>query len=123
MLGAILPLLQMSGELSPPEPSLLLADALDTLPLCKFYMDNIFLGTKDYQSAYDLLKQHLLPRLLWKLKLLFKKLKLFISSIIALGIKIKAGGKVRVKPDRAKKIRSFPVPTLDTEVRRFIGCI
>jgi hypothetical protein len=124
VLGAIPPLQQMSGEFSPPEPSLLSADALDTLPLCKFYIDDIFSGTKDYQSAYNLLEQHLLPRLLWsKLKLLFKKLKLFISSIVALGIEIMTRGKVRVKPDRAKKIRSFPVPTSDTEVRRFIGCI
>jgi hypothetical protein len=57
------------------------------------------------------------------LKLSFKKLKLFMDRIIALGIVYKAGRVLQVKPDRAERIRNFPVPHNPTDIRKFTGAI
>jgi hypothetical protein len=112
------------GGYNDSEPSLLSAKSPEELPPTKFYMDNIFLGLKTYEEGYEFLSEHLLPRLLWsQLKLSFKKLKLFMDQITALGIVHKAGGLVQVKPNRAEKIRNFPVPKDATGVRQFTGTI
>ena len=106
------------------EPSLLMASSPNGLPRSVFYMDDIFAGCKTFQEGYDYLEQHLLPRLLWsQLKLSFKKLKLFMDRIVALGIVHKAGGVLQVKPDRSEKIRKFPVPREPTDIRKFTGAV
>ena len=75
------------------EPSLLALDSPGGLPSSVFYIDDIFSGCKTFEEGYEYLENHLLPRLLWScLKLSFKKLKLFMDRILALGIVHKAGG-------------------------------
>ena len=56
-------------------------------------------------------------------RLSFKKLQLFQSSIIALGITHSIGGMVRVLKDRVEKVARWPVPTNQSEVRAFLGVI
>jgi transposase InsO family protein len=106
------------------EPSLLSSTSPDKLPGTCFYMDDIFSGQNSFEEAYEFLSDHLLPRLLWaQLKLSFKKLKLFMDKIVALGMVHKAGGIVQIKPDRSEKIRNFPVPKDSTDVRKFVGAV
>jgi len=76
------------GALPPPikEPSLLHSGNSSTLPPLTFYMDDFFGGFQDFEEQYQFLRHHFLPRIEWaKLKLSFKKLKLFERSIKAIG--------------------------------------
>jgi len=85
--GAIL------GGFDDVEPSLLVSGSPGGLPNLVFYMDDIFSGCKTFEEGYNYLEYYLLPWLLWsRLKLSFKKLKLFMDRILALGIVHKAGG-------------------------------
>ncbi|KAI0994842.1 hypothetical protein K3495_g13340 [Podosphaera aphanis] len=104
--------------------SILIPKAADLLPDATFYIDDIFSGFKTFEQGYRLLENELLPRLSWaKLRLSFKKLELFVTSTVALGVTHKAGGKLVTKTERCEKIRKFPVPENATDVRKFIGAI
>jgi hypothetical protein len=106
------------------EPSLITTASEGTLPKSCFYMDDIMGGFRTFEEAYEFLEQHLLPRLLWsQLKLSFKKAKLFLTQVMALGIVHIGGGKLQIKPERSIKIRLFPVPKDATSVRRFMGAV
>lgn len=52
-----------------------------------FYMDDFFGGFKDFDNQFAFLRAHFFPRVEWAhLLLSFKKLRLFASSVRALGI-------------------------------------
>ncbi|KAI0996301.1 hypothetical protein K3495_g11880, partial [Podosphaera aphanis] len=104
--------------------SLLIPKAVDQLPGATFYIDDIFSGFKTFDEGYKLLEEELLPRISWaRLRLSFKKLELFVTNTVALGVTHKAGGRLITKTERCDKIRKFPVPKDATEVRKFIGAI
>ncbi|POS82380.1 hypothetical protein EPUL_006396, partial [Erysiphe pulchra] len=104
--------------------SILVPKAIDQLPGASFYIDDIFSGFETFEQGYELLKNELLPRLSWaRLRLSFKKLELFVTSTVALGVNHKAGGKSVTKTERCDKIRDFPVPKDKTGVRKFLGAI
>ena len=91
------------GPIPPPRPelSLLHADSLSQTPDVCFFMDDIFSAHSDFNSQFLFLRDHFLPRIKWaRLRLSFKKLRLFMSSITALGITHQVGGKVNILEDR-----------------------
>lgn len=107
-----------------PEPSLLHPRNISEPVQCRFYMDDIVSGSSSFESAFHFLQHHFLPRILWAgLKLSFKKLKLFVPEIVALGIKHEVGGQLHVKPARIEKIASWPQPQTKKDVRSFLGAV
>lgn len=86
------------------EPSLLHQSHPDETDKLKFYMDDIFGALRDFASSYAYLRDHLLPRIAWaKFRLSFKKLRLFMDEIEALGVIHNIGGVSVIKYDRAAK--------------------
>lgn len=105
-------------------PSVLEPSSQDGIALVKFYMDDIFTGSKTPEEAYDVLRNHLLPRLVFaKLRLSFKKMHIFVDSITALGVRHLAGGIMHTKPERAERIRIFPIPKDQRGVRSFLATV
>ncbi len=112
------------GHLPPPhnEPSLLHSSHHDEPPPLVFYMDDIFGGQSGFDEQYSLLREHFFPRIEWAmLRLSFKKLKLFQSTVKALGVTHHAGGLLQIIDERVEKIIKWPVPTTQTDVRAFLG--
>lgn len=108
----------------PGAESLLNASEEHGLPKVAFYIDDMHSGFKTFDEGYAILADELLPRLVWaKLKLSFKKLELFVTEVVALGVMHKSGGIITTKTERCDKIRDFPVPKNATDVRKFIGAI
>ncbi len=106
------------------EPSLLHQSHPDESDKLKFYMDDIFGAFQDFDSGYAYLKDHLLPRIAWaKFRLSFKKLRLFMDEIDALGVIHKTGGVSVVKYDRAAKIKQWPTPKDSTDVKSFVASV
>ncbi|POS83256.1 hypothetical protein EPUL_005456 [Erysiphe pulchra] len=106
------------------EPSLISAEAPGTLPKMTFYIDDIFSGATNFEEMFHFLENHLFPRLACaKLKLSFKKMKLFVHDVLALGIIHKAGGILQIKEDRARLIRAWPIPMSSSDVAAFLGAI
>ena len=104
-----------------PEPSLLHND-LDGPPQLAFYMDDIFSGHIDFESQFSFLKDHFLPRIEWaRLTLSFKKLRLFVDHITALGVDHYIGGKIFIREARIANIAQWPIPKDATGVRSFLG--
>lgn len=107
-----------------PEPSLLHSATVDKPEPCKFYMNHIVAGSNSFEELYEFLEQHVLPRVLWSgLKLSFKKLKLFVPNVTALGVSHEVGGKVRITPSCTEKISRWPVPESRRDVRAFLGAV
>ena len=93
------------------EPSLLESAILDRLPTFTFYVD-FFRRFPDFESQFQFLQNHFLHRIAWaKVRLAFKKLKIFQEKIVALGVTHHVGGLIQIMPDRVKKIIGFPTPT------------
>ncbi|KAI0995489.1 hypothetical protein K3495_g12690, partial [Podosphaera aphanis] len=112
------------GNYDGSEPSLISAETPGGLPRATFYIDDIFSGATDFEDMFNFLEYHLFPRLAWaKLKLSFKKIKLFVHEVLALGIVHKAGGQLQIKEDRARLIRDWRVPRSVGEVSSFLGAI
>lgn len=89
-----------------------------------YYMDDIFGGAQSFDEQLEFLGNHLFPRLDWAgLKLSFKKLKLFVDQIKALGIEHHIGGRLSVLPHRAAKILEWPEPQNAKQVREFLGAV
>lgn len=110
------------GEIPPCEPSLLQTASSDSPAMLTFYQDDILGGHSDYYTAFSFFKNHFFPRIEWaKLRLSFKKLFLFQTSVKALDIRHEIGGKVCILQDRVAKIIQFPVPQDITGVRAFLG--
>ncbi|KAI0995725.1 hypothetical protein K3495_g12453 [Podosphaera aphanis] len=104
--------------------SLLLPKKEGQLPGATFYIDDIFSGFRTFDEGYRLLEEELLPRLAWaKLRLSFKKLELFVTETVALGVTHRAGGTMVTKTERCDKIRDFPVPKDASDIRKFLGVI
>ena len=67
---------------------------------------------------------HPVERIEWaKMKLLFKKLHLFIPKIRALGVDHIVGGEIKIIEERIRKIVEWPIPTNVRGVRAFLGSI
>ncbi|POS81840.1 hypothetical protein EPUL_006710, partial [Erysiphe pulchra] len=93
------------------EPSLLGPGKNGEPAIIAFYMDDSFHGSDSAEKTFEILEYHILPRLAWsRFKLSFKKLKLFMDEITALGMIHKIGGISTTKYDRTDKIKSFPIP-------------
>ena len=106
------------------EPSLLASTSPDQLSPIKHYFDDIFSGHKDAAEALDFLQNHFLPRIDWaQLKLSFKKLKLFQSEILALGVTYLIHGVVKTKEARTDKIKYLPTPRDLHDIKSFLGTI
>ncbi|POS82252.1 hypothetical protein EPUL_005966, partial [Erysiphe pulchra] len=104
--------------------SLLRSDSPNERAHMSFYMDNIFAAFSDFDEAFVWLRGSFFPRVAWgRFKLSFKKVFLFMESIVALGVQHFAGGALKAKPARAEKIRSWPVPTNVEKVRAFLASI
>lgn len=87
-------------------------------------MDDVFSGFPDFQSQFDFLRNHFLPRVDWtRARLAFKKLKLFEEKIVALGVNHHIGGLVTIIPQRVKKIIEFPKPQVASDVKSFLGTV
>ena len=108
-----------------PEPSLLHSegDSAQPPPLA-FYMDDLFGGYPDFETQFSFLRDHFFPRIEWaQLQLAFKKLKLFVRKVTALGVDHIIGGKIQVIPDRVKVILEWPIPLCPTDIRAFLGTV
>ncbi len=113
------------GALLPPirEPSLLHSSNLGHLPVLTFYMDDFFGDVSCFEKLYDFLRNHFFPRVEWaRLRLWFKKLRLFEEAIKALGVTHHIGGRVQILEDRVRRIAGWPTPRDQTAVRGFLGC-
>ncbi len=107
-----------------PEPSLLHSADPEIPPPITFYMDDFFGGFTDFEDQFCFLRDHFFPRVEWaKLLLSFKKLRLFATSIKALGVIHEVGGHIRILEDRVGKVARWPVPSDQTEVRGFLGTV
>ncbi|KAI0996806.1 hypothetical protein K3495_g11380 [Podosphaera aphanis] len=105
------------------ESSLIYGKSPRELAVSAFYMDDVFGGSKTYETAYESLER-LLSRLRWaRLRLSFQKLKLFVDQIVALGVSHKIGGIVQIVTERSQKLKEWPIPKNATQVRAFIGAI
>ncbi|KAI0994847.1 hypothetical protein K3495_g13336 [Podosphaera aphanis] len=105
-------------------PSLLQSDSPGQRARLTFYMDDLFSGFTDFDEAYEWMRDHLFPRIERSMfRLSFKKMYLFMESIIALGVQHFAGGKSEPKPARVDKIRNWPVPKNQKEVRSFLAAV
>ncbi|KAI0991863.1 hypothetical protein K3495_g16324, partial [Podosphaera aphanis] len=105
------------------ESSLLHHKEIDNEDL-KFYMDDIFGAYPSFQAGFSHLQFRLLPRIAWaKFRLSFKKLRLFMDEIDALGVIHKTGGTSVVKYDRAAKIKQWPIPKDVTDVKSFVASV
>ena len=114
------------GALPPPigEPSLLHSSDPANLPILTFYMDDFFGGFRSFDEQYEFLREHFLPRVEWaRLRLSFKKLRLFESQIRALGVIHAVGGHVRILEERIEKIARWPEPLNQSAVRGFLGAV
>ena len=58
-----------------------------------------------------------------KLKLMFSKLKIEMTKIFALGKEYEIGGRVKLKPDKIRKIFNWLVLQNQTTVRAFLSTI
>ena len=107
-----------------PEPSLLHSSDPAVPPPLTFYMDDFFGGFRDFEDLFSFLRDHFFPRVEWaKLLLSFKKLRLFATSIKALGVVHKIGGHVHILEERIAKVAKWPVPSDQSEVRGFLGTV
>ena len=114
------------GFIPPPqqEPSLLHSDNPTKPPPLSFYMDDFFGGFQDFEAQFTFLQDHFFPRVEWaRLLLSFKKLRLFASTIKALGVTHCVGGHVYILDERIAKIAAWPVPSDQSGVRAFLGVV
>ena len=114
------------GALPPPykEPSLLYSAGPTNLPVLVVYMDDFFGGFQTFEELYSFLRHQFLPRVEWaRLRLSFRKLRLFEAEIKALGVKHSLGGHIQILEERISKIANWPVPSDQSGVRGFLGVV
>lgn len=114
------------GPLPPPidEPSLLHSGDPMNLPVLTFYMDDFFGGFDSFEELYEFLRTHFVPRIAWaRLRLAFKKLRLCMDQLKALGIIHCVGGFIKILNSRIDKIARWPVPFDQKRVRGFLGAV
>ena len=87
-------------------------------------MDDIFGAFKTYGEQLIFLHDHFFPHMVWsRLKLMLSKLKIGLTKIFALGEEYEIGGRVRLKPDKIKKILTWPIFQDQIAVRAFLKTI
>jgi hypothetical protein len=97
---------------------------LNTLSPLSNYVDDVLLRAGTFEMQWRFVADHLLPRLLWSLlKVSFKKVRLGMATVKALGWTHHTGGKVNIEPARVEKLRDWPVPRDQTGVRSFLASI
>jgi hypothetical protein len=107
-----------------PEPSLISPETPKSLIAATEYVDDVFTTHKSVEAQLKWIENHFLPRILWsRLKLSFKKVSIRCEEITALGMVHKTKGRMSIKFDRAERLKNWPVPTDQTEVRQFIGSL
>ena len=75
-----------------------------------FYMNDFFDDFRNFQKQYDFLKNHFLLRVEWaRLRLSFKKLKLFEEFIKALDVTYIVKEHVKILKERVAKIVKWSV--------------
>ncbi|SLM37975.1 Ribonuclease H-like domain [Lasallia pustulata] len=93
------------------EPSLMHGEHAKPAPIA-FYMDDLFSGHPDFESQFAFLRDQFFPRIEWaKLTLSFRKFRLFVDHIKALGVEHHVGGKVHILSKRVETITKWPEPT------------
>ena len=108
----------------PGEPSLLQSQTPESPPFLAYYQDDIMGGHGSFQEQLAFLRDHFFPRIEWaRLRLSFKKLFLFQTSVRALGMQHHIGGRITILNERIEKIARFPVPEDKTGIRAFLGTI
>ena len=106
------------------EPSLITSPIDGETAHCKFYIDDIVSAHKTFLEELEFIENHFLPRILWSmLKLSFEKLDLFCGEVLALGVTHAIGGISKIKTERAIKIKVFPVPKSQSQVRSFLATV
>ena len=106
------------------EPSLLHSVESISLSQVTFYIDDIFGGHMSFDAQFDFLERHFFPRIEWaKMKLLFKKLHLFISKIRTLGVNHIVDGEIKIIEEHIRKIVEWLISTNVCSVRAFLGSI
>ena len=105
------------------EPSLMHGEPSEPA-LIAFYMDDLFSGHPDFESQFAFLRDHFFPRIKWaKLTLSFRKFRLFVDHIKALGVEYHVGGRIHVLDSRVKAIAKWPEPTSVKGVRGFLEAL
>lgn len=88
------------------------------------YVDDMFWGHETFPEAFEFVFDHFLPRLMWaKLRMSFKKLELFMTTIVGIGMTFSVGGAIAIKPERVAKIMSWPPPFTKPDIRSFMRSI
>ena len=106
------------------EPSLLHLVEPTSLSQVAFYMDDIFGGHMSFDTQFDFLERHFFPRIEWaKMKLLFKKLHLFISKIRALDVNHIVGEEIKIIEKCIRKIVEWLISINICSVRAFLESI
>lgn len=91
-------------------------------PNIAFYIDDILGAHDEWGKQFVFLRDHFFPRMLWsQLKLSFSKLFIGMTRVKALGEMHEIGGRVRIKPATAEKIKNWPRPQEFSGVREFLG--
>ena len=115
-------LLEWISELSS-ELSLLHEDEGLSPPLT-FYMNDIFDRHSDFESQFAFLRNHFFSCIEWrKMTLSFKKLRLFVSSIMTLSVKHMIDSQLNILKSWIKVIAKWPVSQDVKEVWRFLDFI
>lgn len=74
-------------------------------------------GHEEFAEAFSFVFEHFLPRLIWgMLRMSFKKLELFMTTICGIGISFSIGGAISIKPDRIFRIMGWPSPLSISDV-------
>ena len=84
------------------------------------YLDDILIATPDIPTHLEVLESVLKAIQMAGLKLHPGKCHFAKDSVSALGFRLDGEG-IRPDPNNLKKVRAWPTPTNDTEVRGFIG--
>ena len=93
------------------KPSLLHGKTAKDFISLVFYINDIFKAFKTYQKQYIFLYDNFFPRMVWsRLKLILWKQKIKMIKIFALEKEHEIGKKIRLKPDKIKKIFTWPIP-------------
>ena len=95
-----------------------------SLSMLTFYMNDFFDDFANFDEQYDFFKKHFLSRIKWaRLRLLFKKLRLFAEKIRALSVTHFVNDYVRILKERIIKIICWLVFSNQSDVRDFLNIV
>lgn len=117
-----IPALQKTGKGF--ELSFLIPKSKKKLSKMLFYMNNIFIDTKDFDEMYAFLVDHFFPKIFWFIfKLFFKKIHLLEISILTLNLTYNTDGKIKIKKERVCLIKIWPIPIYTLNISKFRNII